>query len=107
KTNEVVIGEIVSLTGLEASFGTSTRNGVSMAVDKINGEGGVRGRRLRVELMDDKGKPEEAVLAITKMIPQFSPTAVIGAVASSRSIAMAPVAQSQKVPMISPSSTHP
>ncbi|MCB0363637.1 MAG: ABC transporter substrate-binding protein, partial [Bdellovibrionales bacterium] len=54
-----------------------------------------------------QGKPEEAATAITKLITQKKVVAVLGEVASSRSIAMAPIAQQYKVPMISPSSTNP
>lgn len=106
-SNEILIGEIGSLTGSEATFGTSTRDGVELAIRQANAKGGVNGKKLKVKVLDDQGKPEEAASAITKLITQDKVVAVIGEVASSRSIAMGPIAQNYKVPMISPSSTNP
>ncbi len=57
--------------------------------------------------MDNQGKPDEGATAATKLITQNQVIALLGEVASSRSLAMAPIAQQYKVPMISPSSTNP
>lgn len=106
-SDEIVIGEVGSLTGNEATFGTSTRDGIRLAIEKINEGGGIQGKKLRVITMDNQGKPEEAATAVTKLITQDNVTAILGEVASSRSLAMAPIAQANKVPMVSPSSTNP
>ncbi|MGZ4811070.1 MAG: ABC transporter substrate-binding protein [Thermoanaerobaculia bacterium] len=105
--NEILIGEYGSLTGPQATFGQSTHNGVMMAIDEVNAKGGINGRKLKVLTEDDQSKQEEAANAVTKLISQNSVIAVIGEVASSASIAAAPICQSNKVPMISPSSTNP
>lgn len=105
--DEILIGEVGSLTGSEATFGTSTRDGIDLAIKQINSEGGIKGKKLRVIVMDDQGKPEEAATAVTKLITQDKVTAILGEVASSRSLAMGPIAQSHKVPMVTPSSTNP
>ena len=105
--DEILIGEVGSLTGSEATFGTSTRDGVDLAIKQINAAGGIKGKKLRVIVMDDQGKPEEAATAVTKLITQDKVTAILGEVASSRSLAMGPIAQSNKVPMVTPSSTNP
>jgi branched-chain amino acid transport system substrate-binding protein len=105
--NEILIGEYGSLTGPQATFGQSTHNGIMMAVDEINAKGGVGGKKLKVLTEDDQSKQEEAANAVTKLISQNSVVAVLGEVASSSSIAAAPICQSNKVPMISPSSTNP
>ena len=105
--NEIVIGEYGSLTGTTATFGTSTKNGVDMALDAVNKAGGVLGKQVRVIVEDDQGRPEEAQTVVTKLITKDHVVAVIGEVASSRSLAAAPVAQQNSIPMISPSSTNP
>lgn len=105
--NFIKIGEVGSMTGAEATFGISTHNGIQLAVDEINSAGGIKGKKIKIISLDDQGKPEEAATAITKLITQDKVKAVIGEVASSRSIAMAPIAQQYKIPMISPSSTNP
>jgi branched-chain amino acid transport system substrate-binding protein len=104
---EILVGEYGSLTGSEATFGQSTHNGIMLAVDEINAAGGVGGRKLRVLTEDDQSKPEEAANAVTKLISQNNVVAVLGEVASSNSLAAAPICQSNKVPMITPSSTNP
>lgn len=101
------IGEVGSMTGNEATFGISTHNGVELAFKEINEKGGVKGKKLEAITLDDRGRPEEAATAVTRLITQDNSIAILGEVASSRSIAMAPVAQRYKVPMISPSSTNP
>ncbi|MBI2607205.1 MAG: ABC transporter substrate-binding protein [Deltaproteobacteria bacterium] len=105
--DEILIGEVGSLTGGEATFGKSTHNGIELALKQVNGAGGVKGKKLRLLTLDDQGKPEEAATTVTKLITQDKVTAILGEVASSRSLAMAPIAQSYKVPMITPSSTNP
>jgi branched-chain amino acid transport system substrate-binding protein len=104
---EILIGEYGSMTGAQATFGTSTHNGIMMAIDDINGKGGINGRKIKVITEDDQSKQEEAANAVTKLISQNSVIAVLGEVASSASIAAAPICQSNKVPMITPSSTNP
>ena len=104
---EILVGEYGSLTGAQATFGQSTHNGIMMAVDEINAAGGVNGRKIKVLTEDDQSKQEEAANAVTKLISQNNVVAVLGEVASSASIAAAPICQSNKVPMISPSSTNP
>jgi len=107
-TGDVIkIGEVGSMTGSEATFGTSTHNGIELAINQINAAGGVKGKKLTLVSLDDQGKPEEAATAVTKLITQDNVTAILGEVASSRSLAMAPIAQSNKIPMITPSSTNP
>ncbi len=107
KTDEIVIGEFGSLTGGTATFGTSTHAGVLQALDEINARGGLLGKKVKVVTEDDQSKPEEAVSAVLKLIKQNNVVAVIGEVASSRSLAAAPQCQRNKIPMLSPASTNP
>lgn len=104
---EILVGEYGSLTGSEATFGVSTHQAIMLAVDEINAAGGVNGRRIKVLTEDDQSKAEEAANAVTKLISQNNVVAVLGEVASSNSLAAAPICQNNKVPMITPSSTNP
>ena len=103
---DILVGEYGSLTGPQATFGQSNHNGVMMAADEINAAGGVNGRKIKVLTEDDQSKPEEAANAVTKLISQNNVSAILGEVASSSSLAAAPICQSNKVPMITPSSTN-
>lgn len=104
--NTLLVGEVGSMTGPEATFGQSTHKGIVLAMDEINAAGGIKGRKLRVKTIDDQGKPEEAVTAVKALITRDKVVAILGEVASSISLAMAPQAQMLKTPMISPSSTN-
>ena len=106
-TEEIPVGEYGSLTGTTATFGQSTHNGILMAFDEINTAGGVLGKKLKNFVEDDQSKPEEAAIAATKLINQNHVVALLGEVASSRSLAAGPIAQGAGIPMISPSSTNP
>ncbi len=106
-TNELLIGEFGSLTGSEATFGISTNRGIRLAFDEINAAGGLHGKQIKLITLDDQGKAEEAAQAVTRLVTQDKVLAVLGEVASTRSLAAAPIAQQYKVPMISPSSTNP
>lgn len=104
---EILIGEYGSLTGGIATFGISTRDGSQMALDEVNGAGGVLGQKIKLLVEDDQSKPEEASTVVTKLINQNHVVAMLGHVASSHSLAAAPICQANKVPMITPSSTNP
>jgi branched-chain amino acid transport system substrate-binding protein len=103
----ILLGEVGSLTGSEAAFGISTRNGIELALEEVNAAGGVKGKKVAVRVYDNQSKPEEAAAAATRLITQDKVVAILGEVASSNSLAMAPKAQEAKVPMVSPSSTNP
>jgi branched-chain amino acid transport system substrate-binding protein len=104
---EIVIGHFGSLTGNTATFGKSTDNGIKMAFEEINAKGGVLGKKLKLVTEDDASKTEQVPGVVQKLINQSNVLALLGEVASSRSLAAAPLAQEAKVPMISPSSTNP
>ena len=106
-SNEVPIGLYAALTGSTATFGQATREGVQFAIDEINAAGGINGKKLRLIVEDDQGKPEEAAAVVTKLITRDNVVAIIGENASSNTLAAAPIAQSNRVPMVSPSSTNP
>jgi branched-chain amino acid transport system substrate-binding protein len=103
---DILVGEYGSMTGGQATFGQSTHNGIMMAADEVNAAGGINGRKIKVLSEDDQSKPEEAPNAVTKLISKDNVVAVLGEVASSASLAAAPICQSSKVPMITPSSTN-
>ncbi len=107
RAQDIVIGHFGSLTGGTATFGTSTKEGIDLAVKEINAAGGVLGKKIRIVHEDDQSKPQEATKAAIKLINQDKVVALIGEVASSRSLAAAPTAQENQVPMLSPASTNP
>ena len=103
----IPIGHIASLTGDTATFGQSADRGMRMALEEINAQGGVLGRPLELLSEDDRSITEEARTAAQKLLQRDRVVALLGEIASSRSLAAAPEAQRARVPMISPGSTNP
>ncbi len=103
----IKIGEFASLTGKEATFGQSSHEGTMMAIEEINAAGGVLGRKLELVTEDTQSKAGEPATVVNKLISRDGVVAILGEVASSRSLEAAPNCQQSKIPMISPSSTNP
>ena len=103
----IKVGEFASLTGKEATFGMSSHEGTLLAVEEINAAGGVLGKKLELLTEDNQSKPGESATAVNKLISRDGVIAILGEVASSRSLEAAPICQQNKIPMISPSSTNP
>ncbi len=106
-TGPIRVGVFMDLTGQTSSFGQSTVNAIRLAVDELNAAGGVGGRPFELVVEDDQGRPEQAATVVTKLVGESNVVAILGEVASSNSLAAAPIAQRAGIPMISPSSTNP
>ncbi|HWO56827.1 MAG TPA: ABC transporter substrate-binding protein [bacterium] len=107
KQDTIRVGVFSSLTGGTATFGISSTQGVQMAADEWNARGGLLGKQIELIIEDDQSKPDEAALAVTKLINQNRVVAILGEVASSRTLAGAPIAQKAGIPLITPASTNP
>ena len=105
--DKVKIGVFMSMTGDTANFGISSTNGIKLAADEVNAAGGINGKQIELDVQDDRSDPSEAATIVTKFVTQDGVAAILGEVASSRSIAAAPIAQNAKIPMLTPSSTNP
>jgi branched-chain amino acid transport system substrate-binding protein len=105
--DKVRIGVFMSLTGDTANFGISSTNGIKMAADEVNTAGGINGKQIELLVQDDRSDASEAATIVTKFVTQDQVHAILGEVASSRSIAAAPIAQNAHIPMLTPSSTNP
>lgn len=103
----IKLGEFASLTGKEAAFGQSSHKGTLLAVEELNAAGGVLGRKLELVSEDNQSKQGESATIVRKLITRDKVVAMLGEVASGRSLEAAPICQQYKIPMISPSSTNP
>ncbi len=106
RPQEIPIGFFGALTGPEATFALSGRNGARLAIDEANRAGGALGVPLTLLVEDDRNEAAEAASVASKLITRDHVVALIGENASSRTLAAAPIAQSYGVPMVSPSSTN-
>jgi branched-chain amino acid transport system substrate-binding protein len=103
----IKIGEFASLTGKEAAFGRSSHNGTQLAIDDINAKGGLLGKKVELLAEDNLSKSGESATIARKLITRDHIVALLGEVASGRSLEAAPICQEKQIPMISPSSTNP
>jgi branched-chain amino acid transport system substrate-binding protein len=103
----IKVGEFASLTGKEASFGQMSHHGTELAIDGLNARGGVLGRKLQLLTEDNQSKQGESKTIARKLISRDGVVALLGEVASGRSLEAAPVCQENHIPQISPSSTNP
>jgi branched-chain amino acid transport system substrate-binding protein len=103
----IPVGEYASLTGKEAAFGQSSHKGTELAIEDVNKAGGLLGKKLKLITEDTQSKQGESTTGVRKLISRDRVIAVLGEVASSRSLEGASICQPAKIPMISPSSTNP
>jgi branched-chain amino acid transport system substrate-binding protein len=103
----IKVGEFASMTGSEATFGQSSHNGTALAIDDLNAAGGVLGKKIQLLTEDDQSQAGQPATVVRKLISSDGVVAILGEVASSRSLEAAPICQENKIPMISPASTNP
>jgi branched-chain amino acid transport system substrate-binding protein len=103
----IKVGEFASLTGSEATFGQSSHKGTQMGVDDLNAAGGILGKKIQLLTEDDQSQAGQPATVVRKLISSDGVVAILGEVASSKSLEAAPICQENKIPMISPSSTNP
>ena len=84
--DEIKVGEFASLTGGSASFGVSSHNGTALAIDELNQSGGVLGRKFKLITEDDRSTAGEPATIVRKLIASDKVVAVLGEVASSKSL---------------------
>ena len=107
EAKEVKIGIVAPITGEAAAFGISTKKGAILYFDAINESGGIDGMMIKYIVEDDRGDPGEGANAYSKLIDQDKVSVICGTVMSKVCLAVAPIAQSKGVPMVSPTSTNP
>jgi len=96
----VKIGVIQPLTGSVAYNGTTDINGSKLALDEINAKGGVLGKKLELVIEDGQCKPANSVNAAEKLIQRDKVAALSGAFCSSATLAVMPVAENYKIPLV-------
>ena len=103
----IKIGGNLEMTGGSASYGKSAQNGIKLAIDAANANGGVLGKKIEFVVADNKSEAAEATNAMQKLIAQDKVIAVIGPNLSSASIAATSINTSAKVLAITPIGTNP
>jgi branched-chain amino acid transport system substrate-binding protein len=94
-----LIGAVVSESGPGSAIGRPEADSIQLAVDEINNAGGVNGRPLRIEILDDESNATAAVDGVRKLLDQH-PIAILGSSISQMTLAMSPITQQAQVPLI-------
>ncbi|MCU0968677.1 MAG: ABC transporter substrate-binding protein [Rubrivivax sp.] len=89
--DEIVIGSIQDLSGPIAGFGKQVRLGMLLRVDEVNEQGGIHGRRLRLQVEDSAYDPRKAVLAAQKLVNQDRIFAMVAHIGTAQNMAAMPV----------------
>jgi branched-chain amino acid transport system substrate-binding protein len=103
---EYKLGAILSLSGAAADLGQHERDAIELAVDQINAAGGVDGREITVELVDDGTEPDRTVAAFNDLVRDDSVLAIFGGTLGTTTLAMSPLSAKQGVPLLSPNTTY-
>lgn len=103
--NTITLGSITTNSGTAAAYGEAELKGFKLAISEINAKGGLNGKKIKLESMDDKGDATEASNAFNKLAGDNSVLAVLGPTISSTTAAVAPLADQSKLPAIAPAAT--
>ncbi|MCX7905327.1 MAG: ABC transporter substrate-binding protein [Elusimicrobiales bacterium] len=100
KTNTITIGAILPLTGKQARYGQYIKQAIDLAVEEINQQGGINGKKLSIIYEDDQAEPTKAANIMLKFASFTKVPIVFGSWASSCVLAQAPIAEKYKIPIL-------
>jgi len=98
--DEILIGDIQDLSGPNKAFGLGTTNGAGMYKEKINAAGGIDSKKIRIISYDTKSEVNEAINAYRRLCDFDRVAAVLGPPIANIGIALAPISETKKIPMI-------
>ncbi|EFE88694.1 ligand-binding protein, receptor family [Bifidobacterium breve] len=101
----ITIGTVTTNSGTAAAYGEAEVKGFELAVSEINAKGGINGKKVKLESMDDKGDATEASNAYNKLVGDNNVLAVAGPTISATTAAVAPLADQSKLVTIAPAAT--
>lgn len=107
ESDTIKIGLIGPLTGEVAMYGTSVLKAVNLYVENYNEAGGLNGQKIEIISYDDKHDATESTNAYNKLVTSDEVVAIIGAVTSAPTIAVAQASVEDNIPMMTPTATHP
>ena len=100
--DRILFGQSAAFSGPAQELGKNMRLGIVAAFDEANRQGGVHGRVLELQSLDDAYEPEDAIVMTRHLIEQERVFALIGAVGTPTSRSTTPIARDSGVPYIAP-----
>ena len=101
----IKLGAILSLTGAGSVYGPQSANGMNLAVKQINAAGGVNGAKIELTVKDDASDKAQAAQVAQTMIQADQDLALLGPTLSNSAVAVHPLAESLKTPILAVSTT--
>src|SRR5919108_27306 len=101
----IQLGAVLSLTGAGSVYGPSSQKGMQLAIDKINNSGGVNGAKLSLDVEDDGSDKAQSAQVAQRLIQQGNLLALLGPTLSNSAVAVHPLAESFKIPILAASTT--
>jgi branched-chain amino acid transport system substrate-binding protein len=100
----IKLGAVLSITGLGGVYGPGSRDGMNLAVKQINAAGGVNGAKIELTVKDDQS--DKAVSQqMAQALIQDNDLALLGPTLSNSAVAVHPLAESLKIPILAVSTT--
>ena len=101
----IQLGAILSLTQAGGVYGPSSKKGMDLAVEKINNSGGVNGAKIALDTRDDASDKIQSQQVAQTIFQQDQPLALLGPTLSNSAVAVHPLAESLKIPILAVSTT--
>jgi len=101
----IQFGAILSLTNAGGVYGPSSQKGMDLAVEKINNSGGVNGAKISLDTKDDASDKAQSAQVAQTLIQQGQLLALLGPTLSNSAVAVHPLAESFKIPILAVSTT--
>lgn len=101
----IKIGAILSITGAGGVYGPQSRDGANLAVKQINSSGGVSGAQISLTINDDASDKAQSAQVAQKLIQSEQDLALLGPTLSNSAVAVHPLAESLKTPILAVSTT--
>ena len=101
----IKLGAILSITGAGGVYGPQSRDGANLAVKQINASGGVNGAQIALTINDDASDKAQSAQVAQKLIQQEQDLALLGPTLSNSAVAVHPLAESLKTPILAVSTT--
>src|ERR1700682_2906517 len=103
RTHAPVIGLVTGLSGPTAAWGEAIRRGAELAIDEAR----ARGQQIELAVEDDQGRPEQSANVAAGLVGRGGVVALVGADTSGGTLAIAPLAESHRIAIVSPTGSAP
>ena len=107
KQSTIILGAIFPVTGDASSVGVPIVHQLMLTIDEVNVAGGIHGKKIEIKLEDGKCNPKDGATAAQKLIEVDKVPVIFGGGCSGEMLGAAPIAEANKVILISPSATSP